>query len=299
MSGKGKSPETLDVIRSIQQKYDQLSDSHKLVADYVLKNPESATLLTVSELAKQIGTSDATLVRFAREVGFEGYKQMREHLAEYIRRAIYAQKPSLEQPPRTGGVLERVKDLDLAYITRTIEGVDPGRFQRLADEISQAKRVFCLGWRISSFLAEFLAFQLTRLGLNSRPVVRERRSLLEQVLNLKKGDILIVFDLLLYSREVYDAVAYVSTKLKEVKIATFTNDPLAQIVQYSDLPFFLDLSGQRDFSIISLTAPMCLINALVEKIIAQNPQRAQKALSLYEKEVLTKSRYALSPNSKN
>jgi DNA-binding MurR/RpiR family transcriptional regulator len=117
---------------------------------------------------------------------------------------------------------------------------------------------------------------------------------LEQVLNLKKGDILIVFDLLLYSREVYDAVSYVGAKLPEVTIATFTNDPLAQIVQYSDLPFFLDLSGQRDFSIISLTAPMCLINALVEKVIAQNPDKAHKALSLYEKEVLAKSSYALS-----
>ena len=124
-------------------------------------------------------------------------------------------------------------------------------------------------------------------------MVRERRSLLEQVFYLKKGDVLVVFDQWLYSSEVFQAVEYLKRNRPEVPIVTFTNDPLAGVVQYADLSFFIDLSGQRDFSIISLTAPMCLINAVVEGVFGKEPQKAKEALKRYEEEVLSKKEYAM------
>jgi DNA-binding MurR/RpiR family transcriptional regulator len=282
-----------DIVQAIRDRYQSLSDSHKLVADYVLDNLEAAALLSVNDLAGKIGTSDATLIRFAKEVGYGGYKEMREHLADYIRKIIYAQKPSLHGPKAHSGILNKIKELDTAYIASTMDSVDPARFSRLIREITRAGRVFCMGWRISSFLAEFLSFQLRRLGWEAHPILRERRSLLEQVLDLRQNDLLIVFDLLLYSSEVYQAVSYLGQQKNAPKIVTITNDPLAQIVQYADLSFFLDLSGQRDFSIISLSAPMCLINAMVEEVIAADPERANQALSLYESEVLTRGGHAM------
>ena len=68
---------------------------------------------------------------------------------------------------------------------------------------------------------------------------------------------------------------------------------MAQIVQYADLSFFIDLIGQSGFSIISLTAPMCFINAVIEEIIILDPQRANAMLSKYEQEVLSHRHYAL------
>jgi DNA-binding MurR/RpiR family transcriptional regulator len=282
-----------DIVQAIRENYPGLSSSHQLVADYVLQNLEAAALLPVSELAGNIGTSDATLIRFAQEVGYGGYKEMREHLADYIRKIIYAQKPSLEGKRNHSGVLDKIKELDRAYIASTMDAVDPARFSALIERIHKARRVYCMGWRISSFLAEFLSFQLSRLGREAYPMVRERRSLLEQVLTLQPDDLLIVFDMLLYSSEVYEAVSYLGRRSSRPGIVTITNDPLAQIVQYADLSFFVDLSGQREFSIISLTAPMCLVNAMIEEVIAADPERAGQALSQYETEVLTRGSHAM------
>ena len=293
MSPKSQKPGPPDIVQAIKEKYPGLSDSHRLVADFVLQNLETAALMPVSGLAAQIGTSDATLIRFAQEVGYGGYKEMREHLADYIRKIIYAQKPSLDGGRTHAGILPKITQLDTEYISRTMQGIDPARFSQLIEQITRARRVFCMGWRISSFLAEFLSFQLRRLGWDAHPIVRERRSLLEQVLGLGPDDLLIVFDLLLYSSEVYQAVSHLGRSPQRPKLATITNDPLAQIVQYADLSFFIDLSGQKDFSIISLTAPMCLINAIIEEVIAADPTRAQKALSLYENEVLTHGGHAM------
>jgi DNA-binding MurR/RpiR family transcriptional regulator len=247
----------------------------------------------LNELAGRIGVSDATLIRFAQELGYAGYKDFREHLADYIRKIIYSQQPSLSSPPGRASVLDRVKEADLNYLNKTLEAVNREWFQEAVELLANAKKIFCMGWRTSSFLAEFLAFQLTRLDFAAHAVTRERRTLLEQVLYCGKGDVLIVFDLLLYATEVFEAIEHVHRKNPGVKIITVTNDPLAQIVQYADLSFFLDLSGQRDFSIISLTAAMCLINAFIEGVIAQKPRQAKKALSRYENEVLSKKEHAM------
>ena len=259
----------------------------------MLNNIESAALLSVSGLAERIGTSDATLIRFAQEIGFKGYKEMREHLADYIRKIIYAKKPGFERSPTDKNILNKICNLDKLYISQTIDGIDPDRFSDFIQYINSANRIFCMGWRISSFLAEFLSFQLCRIGRNAQPVLRERRTLLEQVLYIENEDVLIVFDLLLYSTEVYEAVSYLSRNKPGVKIITVTNDPMAQIVQYADLSFFIDLIGQSGFSIISLTAPMCFINAVIEEIIILDPQRANAMLSKYEQEVLSHRHYAL------
>lgn len=289
MTGK----DSRDLIQQIRDRYDGLSESHKKVAEFVLENLEVATFASLNEISKRTGVSDATLIRFAQEFGYLGYKELREHLAEYIRRIIYLTKPPInDQETRLKG-LDKVREADLQFITRTYDDLNRQSFARLIEEITSAERIFCMGWRASSFLAEFMTFQLRRLGYKAHPILRERRTLLEQTLGLGNGDLLVVFDQLLYSTEVYEAVEFVGRNREEVKIATFTSDPLAQIVQYADLSFFMDLSGIKEFSIISLTAPMSLINAIIEEVIANDPEKAKAALQEYENVVLTRRRHAV------
>lgn len=282
-----------DLLQNIRERYDGFSGSHKKVAEFMMENLELATFVSLNELSAKIGVSDATLIRFAQELGYAGFKEFREHLADYIRKIIYSQLQPPEEPSGGGNLLTRVKEADQRYIERTMDGINLGWFNQLVEMLLEAGRVYSMGWRISSFLAEFLTFQLRRIDLDAQAMVRERRTLLEQALYLGEGDLLLVFDQLLYSSEVYEAVEYVHREKPDIKIITVTNDPLAQIVQFADLSFFMDMGGQKDFSIISLTAPMCFINALVEGVIAKRPKQAQKALSRYEREVLSRRQHAM------
>jgi DNA-binding MurR/RpiR family transcriptional regulator len=285
-----KSPQVLEVIRS---RYPSFSEAYRIIADFVIGNMEMATFKPLNEISGMIGVSDATLIRFSKDLGFSGFKEFREHLADTIRKIIYSQTPAVSRSESSLPILEKIKRSDIDYINRTIDGVSPRNFARLIDEIMKASRIFTMGWRISSFLAEFLVFQLRRLGYPAFAMVRETRPLLEQVLSLSAGDLLIVFDQLIYSTEVFKAVDYVGRNLPEVKIVTVTNDPLAPIVQYADLSFFIDLIGQKEFSIISLTAPMCFINTVIEEVFIRNPRRAKKNLNRYEEIVLSKPEYAM------
>lgn len=283
--------ERLSIIKIIRDHYDDLSDTHRKIADFILQNLEKATFLSLMEISEEIGASDASLVRFARKLGFKGYKDLRAALIDYIRDIIYpTQKLTLSERQNQHVLPDLVMKKDIEYITKTINNIDSKKFETLTEFIASAKRIFCMGWGYSSFLAEFMTFGLRLLSYEATPVIRERRPLIQQVMCLGKDDLLIVFDLLLYSTEVLEAVEYVYKKGKNTKIVTITNGPLAQIVEFSDSSFFCDLSGQ-ELQLISLSAPMCFINCVLELVAVKNPKKTNRAMNEFQHVVVSNTQY--------
>lgn len=279
------------IIQIIRNHYDDLNDTHRKIADFILQNLEKATFLSLMEISEEIGVSDASLIRFARKLGFKGYKDLRGALIDYIREIIYPiHKLTLSERQNQHVLPDLVMKKDIEYITKTINNIDNKKFDTLTEFIASAKRIYCMGWGYSSFLAEFLTFGLRLLSYEATPVIRERRPLIQQVMYLDKDDLLIVFDLLLYSTEVLEAVEYVYKKGKNTKIVTITNGPLAHIVEFSDSSFFCDLSGQ-ELQLISLSAPMCFINCVLELVAVKNPKKTNRAMNEFQHVVVSNPRY--------
>jgi DNA-binding MurR/RpiR family transcriptional regulator len=279
-----------NIFQILRERYDGLSQTYQKIADFIMNHMEAATFASLGELSKRTGVSDATLIRFARELGFKGFQDMRETMVSYIRGVIYpshkkqSSGDSLELP-----VLEKVRNMDVEFINQTMAGIDREWFENAIAVITGARRVYAMGWGTSAFLAEFLCFQLDRLGYEAMALVRERRPLLERMLYLKKGDVLIVFDFQLYVREVVEAVEYMRGHTEGVKLITVTSDATAQIVQYADYSFFCvfwAVVGRSEALLGSLSAPMCLINAICEAVIAKCPERAKETLKKIETDVM-------------
>jgi len=300
MTKRRAKPKVSNVVQIIRERYDSLNDTHKRIADFILHNLEKATFSSLMEISKEIGISDASIIRFAREIGYKGYQDLRQSLIWYIRRIIYPSQKSaiyFEENGQSHPLIEAVMKKDIDYITRTISKVDTGDFDRLIKLICSAKRIFCMGWGMSSFLAEYLAFNLRFLSYQANNVIRERSPLVQQVLVMDKKDILIVFDLMMYSvdlmmysEEIVEAVEYIHEKNRDIKIITITNDPRARIVQYSHLCFFIDILGQQ-FRLISLTAPFCFINAIIEQVFERDPEKTKKALDEVQGVVFSNPRH--------
>ena len=277
-----------NIVQVIRDKYDSLSDTYKKIADFILHNAEMATFASLDELSKQIGVSDATLIRFARELGFDGYQGLRRALIGFIRGIIYpSQKMDLSVERKEFPTLEKVRKEDIEFINHTIDGINKESFEQLIDLLLSSKRIFTMGWGVSSFLAELLALQLQRNAYDVCPIIRERRPLIERMLFLRKGDLLIVFDLIEYSSEVLEAIEYLHAHKEKVELVTITNDSTTQIVQYSDLSFFCDTLS----AMVSLTAPVCLINAIVQEVISQRPKKTKMAEKKFQQWVLSNIRH--------
>ena len=274
-----------NIVQIIRDQYGGLNDTHKKISDFILQNLEKATFSSLMEISKKIGVSDASLVRFAKELGYNGYQELREALVDYIRKIIYpSHKSSSFYEQGQHRIVEGVMKKDIEYITKTMSKIDIQVFDSLVDFILSARRIFCMGWGCSSFLAEYFSFVLRFFSYEAVPVIRERRPLIQQLLFLDRDDILIVFDLLPYAAEVLEAVEYIHNKNREIKVVTITNDPLAHIVQYSELSLFCDMSG-HEFRLVSLTAPICLINGIMEEVVAKDPAKTAKALNEFQQAI--------------
>lgn len=275
----------INILQLIRDSYGNFNDTNRKISDFILNNLELATFASLTEISKKVGVSDATLVRFARELGYRGFRELRGDLVAYIRQIIYpAQKASLLEGHDKHPLIDLVTNKDIEYITKTMAAIYKQDFDKLIEYILDARNIFCMGWGISSFLAEYLSFCLRLLSLKATPVIRERRPMIQQLLFIDQGDILIAFDLLLYSAEVLEAIEYVYQKNVGARVVTFTNQPRAQIVQFSDINFTIDMSG-HEFMLISLTAPFCFINAIAEQIASTNAGRTEAALGEFQRVV--------------
>ena len=78
----------IDFSQLISERYSQLTKSEKRIANYLRKNQEEAAFLSAGELADRLGLSEATMVRFARTMGFNSYPSMRTVLQENFRHRV-------------------------------------------------------------------------------------------------------------------------------------------------------------------------------------------------------------------
>ena len=75
-------PETkqseMNIVQTIQERYANLNNTNRKIANFILQNLEKATFLSLMEISKEIGVSDASLIRFAKKMGFVGFQELRE-----------------------------------------------------------------------------------------------------------------------------------------------------------------------------------------------------------------------------
>ena len=78
------------LLRKIEEEYQGLSKGHKRVAKYIAEHYDRAAFMTASKLGETVGISESTVVRFATELGFNGYPELQKAVQEMIRSKLTA-----------------------------------------------------------------------------------------------------------------------------------------------------------------------------------------------------------------
>lgn len=255
----------IDVIKIIEDMYETFSKSHKRIADYVLLNSDKVAYMTANKLAETVGVSDSTVVRFAVEIGFDGYPEFLKRLRE----VVSAKLTSVQRMEITslnfekGDVLERVINSDIDRLKKTLLNIKKEDFNSAIETIINAKTIYILGVRSSASLASFLGFNFNLMFDNVKLINTNSVSeMFEQILNIGKNDAIIGISFPRYSRRTVKALKYAkSCDAKIIAITDSYSSPLTQCADYSliaksDMVSFAD----------SLVAPLSLINAIIVSI---------------------------------
>ncbi len=270
-----------DLLKSIEERMSTFSKGQKRIAEYILEHYDKAAYLTASRLSGIVGVSESTVVRFAIELGYEGYPEFQHSLKELIRTRLtsFQRMEVTNQIIGDGDVLEKVLTSDAERIRHTLEGIDRESFQNAVDSIVRAESVYILGVRSSSSLAAFLNHSFRLIFDNVKFLQSASGSeMFEQIMNIKKQDVLIAISFPRYSKRVINAVEYARTKGADVvAITDGMQSPIAAhasqlLIAQSDMAAFVD----------SLVAPLSIINALIIAVTRQKQEEITQRLQVLE-----------------
>ncbi len=184
-----------DFGQIISENYKNLTKSEKQIADYLRKNQEESAFLSAGELASRLDLSEATLVRFARSLGFDSYPAMREVLQENFRRRVTHSarlRSRLDDLREAGDIFERLVISEMDYMTQSLESVNREALHQAVDLMKDRKRIYIFGLGPSVSLVELMRMRLERFGHQVIPLITAGREFLEPLLSMTEQDLLFV-----------------------------------------------------------------------------------------------------------
>lgn len=250
-----------DLMRLIQLRFSRLSKGQKLIAEYILKNYDKAAFMTAARLGISVGVSESTVVRFANELGFSGYPKLQKALQELIKNKLTTvQRLELSNDYVSEGyALKGVLKADMENIRATLEKINYTAFEDVVNKIFEAKRIYIIGLRSSTALAEFLGFYLNVILKNVRTVSYGISDIFEQMINAGEGDLVIGIGFPRYAARTIDALDF--AKERGVEVVAITDSLLSPLAAKADHTLIAQ-SNMASF-VDSLVAPLSVINALI------------------------------------
>jgi DNA-binding MurR/RpiR family transcriptional regulator len=254
-----------NIVQRIRNIHQRLSKGHKKIANYVINNYEQAAYMTATRLGAQVGVSESTVVRFASELGYEGYAELQKAIQELVQTRLTPNQRIEFTKRRIGrtDILEKVMQTDIDKIRHTINHLDRDAFYKSVDAILSARTIYIIGARSSEPIARMLNYNLSLIFDNVKFVQpNSTAEVFEQLFAIDQGDVLIAFSFPRYSSKVVSAVQYAKQKAANVIVITDSSlSPLAEHATYlllaeSDMASYMD----------SLVAPMSLVNAIIIEI---------------------------------
>ncbi len=273
---------TANVLHTIRARMDEFSKGQKRIADYILSRYDKAAFMTASRLGNITQVSESTVVRFAAQLGYDGYPAMQKALQELVRgkltsvQRIRASNDQIDETDVMGSVMQR----DMDSIRGAIEQVDREEFDRVVEQLSQARHIYLLGLRSSSFLAGYLNFYFHLIFENVTLVQSTAAGeIFEQMVRIGPGDVLVGISFPRYSKTAVSAVRFARDRGADVIAVTDSKmSPLyrmasASLLVRSDMISFVD----------SMTAPLSILNALIVAVGQRKDEETSRTFSELER----------------
>ena len=259
-----------DVISIIQEKRTGFSKGQNRIARYITENADKAAFMTASKLGQKADVSESTVVRFALELGFEGYPEMRKALQEMIRNRLTSVQRIEVAKTVIGGrdTLSAILNSDMENILRTQNSLDRARFDEAVEALLRAKKIYILGTRTSASLSTFMGFYFNLLFENVRVLAENTAGeIYEQLMRIGPEDVFVGISYPRYSKRTATAVRF--AKERGALVLALTDAAASPIAEVADI-CLLARSDMVSF-VDSLVAPLSLINALIVEVSKRKP----------------------------
>ena len=258
-----------DLLTRLADELKSFSKGQRAIARFILDNYDKAAFMTAGKLGKTIGVSESTVVRFAADLGYDGYPSMRKALQEMIRNRLTSVQRIEVARDRIDDkeIIKSVISSDMHNLQATMDGLNQENFDAAINAIVEAKSIYIVGMRTSTALASFLGQYLNLIRGNVTVINNTAASEIhEQIIRIGEGDLFLGISYPRYSSHTVDAMNF--AKSMGAKAIAITDSQASPLVGIADISMFAK-SDMVSF-IDSLVAPMSLINAIIIAVGRRN-----------------------------
>ena len=270
-----------NLIAHITERQQSFSKGQKRIAQYIIEHYDQAAFMTAYRLGETVGVSESTVVRFAAELGFEGYPQLQKAMQELIRSKLTSvQRIEVTRARvRDDEVLDNIIGCDLANIRQTLEELPRDVFYQAADALVGARRVYIFGAGSCRTLASFMAYYLKLLLVDVQLIyTNSETEIFEDMLHINAQDVIVGFSFPRYSSKAVKAMHFAHSR--DAKVIAVTDSEISPIAKYAS---WLLLAHSDMATIVdSLVAPLSIVNALIVAISLKKKEEIKSELTELE-----------------
>lgn len=265
----------------IVSRMSDFSKGQKRIAQYILEHYDEAAYMTAFRLGETVGVSESTVVRFAAELGFDGYPELQKAVQELVRSKLNSiQRIEVTRARMADDeVLDNILSYDMANIRQTLDELPRDTFYSAVDAIIRARKVYIFGAGSCRSLANFTAYYLKMLVSDIHLVyTSSEMEILEEMFAINEDDVLIGLSFPRYSSKAVKTLHFAHSR--NAKIVAITDSQLSPIAPYAD---YLLLAHSDMATIVdSLVAPLSIINALIVAVAVKTLDQNRDKLTELE-----------------
>lgn len=251
-----------------KENYKTLTKVEKKIAEFFVKNPKKVMLLSALELGKEIGVSDASVLRFSKIMGFNKFNDFKNYIALELSETSPDDRivKNWDNFNSKNDIANKIVNADLDNIKDFLLNVDFDQVNEAVDMIAEAKKTYFLGIGSSRAISQFMFWHIKRLGFNTECVNEGGLGLYESFSHIKKDDVVVIFA---FPRFLNDEIKAVKlAKEKKAKIITITSNVFSEISFLSNIVFKISVENNGFFN--SYIVPMELCNIILTALFEKN-----------------------------
>jgi len=255
----------------------RLTPSQRRIMQYIVDNYDEAIFLTASQLAGRVGVSEATVVRLAQALGFDGYpgmqKKFRKGLQDRLS-TVTRLEHTVDHVRQMGDVVVKVLQEDIQNLSQTLRDFPLEIFERAVSDMQSAKRIFVIGLRGAHAPALTLATYLRFLGKQAHLLVPGHGEMWDILQGLGSSDLVVGISFPRYTQVTLEVLEH--ARKKRARVGAITDSPLSPLARHAH--WVLTAHCQLDSFIESFTAATSLVNALLTAMSIQSPGKTLRIL---------------------
>ncbi|WP_022820115.1 MurR/RpiR family transcriptional regulator [Fusobacterium russii] len=259
------------IHRFYKDNYETLTKVEKKIAEFIAKNPKKVILLSALELGKEIGVSDASVLRFSKNIGFNKFNDFKNYVALELSERNPNERiaKNWDNFKSQNDIANKIISGDLKNIEEFLLNLDFQKIDKTVKIIENSKKIYFLGIGSSRAISQFMYWYIKKLGYNTECINEGGLGLYETLSHISKEDLIIVFAFPKFLIDEVKAVKIV--KEKGATAIAITSNIFSEISFLSDMVFKIPIENNGFFN--SYIVPMEFCNIILTTLFEKNKKK--------------------------